>query len=445
MYRLFRAFKARGVMLLCMLLAMACQQMKSSKEAQHAAVDPAASGCFMPFVRPERDGFYPGGIGEKTAHVVGGKLVLLTMEGDTTFSSGVLALNGSTGKELWRHKMPPGMWLSKPVLVNDDKVHLLASRRTRDADRAGAMTVLDARNGKLLREYDLPGFPSGAVSDGRVLFLRTAGGVIACGIETGQEQWHAAVPPMGPDPLCLGHNALLIHTLNDDVIAFSKADGKELWRLQGRNTRQLMPTQSGVVLLQAKTRKKHMSRVCSLVDEMTGKCQWTTELPMPIRPLAEAPVALHDEVLCVMSIGVPSDDVSNTFSNMVAIVGLSIETGNVVWDHIEPERWKVPSLGMLSVMGTDHKFVLTTDTGIRALDAMTGKQLWAARPIDRKGLAFSTVAGAMQHLYLVAVHPNFSNHYGIVCLGAKDGGFLWKQSISVKGVQLDREIIYVAG
>lgn len=205
-----------------------------------------------------------------------------------------------------------------------------------------------------------------------------------------------------------------------------------------------MPTQDGVVLLHTEMSMTH-TRVCSLLDEKTGESRWTVDLPSPIRSLHEASVAMHDGVLCYMSIGVPREDATNTISNMTAILGLSVETGDILWTLTEPERWKVPPLSRLSVMAGDRIFLLSTDGGVRALDATTGEQLWAARSIDQQGMAFSTLAGDMQHFYLVAVHPSFSDYHGIVCLDAKDGSPVWKQPISIVGVKPKREMIYVAG
>lgn len=180
------------------------------------------------------------------------------------------------------------LWSDRATRGSDERrlylVPALAAGKLYLADARGRVLALDASSGRELwrRETKYP-FSGGPDVSTEALVLGTSqGDLVALSPQDGHELWHAG---LGSEVLSIprltGDGKVIVHTLNDSIYAFALRTGEELWRinypapvltLRGSSTPLILPGATIVGLSGGKLVK---------VDTAEGIPLWETIITRP--------------------------------------------------------------------------------------------------------------------------------------------------------------------
>jgi outer membrane protein assembly factor BamB len=181
---------------------------------------------------------------DSTPALVGDRLFVLARQGAEEV---ILALEATTGKEIWRDKYacPAVTGPSAAIHPGPRSSPAVANGKVVTIGVTGIVSCLDAATGKLLwRKDDFPGgypiFYSGTsplITDGMAIVEIGApanGGIVAYDLNSGDQKWKwtGDGPGYGAPALMTVGGTRQIVTLTDKlVVGVSLADGKLLWQI----------------------------------------------------------------------------------------------------------------------------------------------------------------------------------------------------------------------
>lgn len=148
-----------------------------------------------------------------TPIVVGG--TIYTVDGE------VAARSATTGRELWRRRVPGLPVRSSPTVVGDSVFV---------ADQA--VTVLDRSDGRIRwsETYETGGFGSPSVVDGTIYVTDDRGTVYAIDRTDGAEQWRYSVRNSADTALTVGGDTVFVSSTAGELIALDSRTRTERWR-----------------------------------------------------------------------------------------------------------------------------------------------------------------------------------------------------------------------
>jgi outer membrane protein assembly factor BamB len=132
----------------------------------------------------------------------------------------LVRLDGATGREIWKSKLP-----ATPVgspFVSGDVVVVVT-----DAP-AGAVLGYRLADGEKLWTWNRA-LGMGARRDSVFVLAARGGRVVRIDPETGAERWTARCPGAGWKPPCIVRDAVVVPVRPDSLVALSLADGKRVW------------------------------------------------------------------------------------------------------------------------------------------------------------------------------------------------------------------------
>jgi outer membrane protein assembly factor BamB len=276
----------------------------------------------------------------------------IAVVGDLVFvgsDDGVLqVLDRTTGTVRWAHTFDePG--ITNPAVV-DGVVYV--------RDGAGRFHALDAAAGQELwlsaTAYDSPTQPT--VADGRVVFGTATGNVVALDAATGDELWNNSESTSGhPAHVpAIADGTVYLTADGAGVLAVDAETGDARWQADTESELLGTVVVADGIAYAGVTADGGPGHLWAL-DVRTGRRLWAIDEPL-FSPAVAAAIAYS---------GSPDG----------LVTARDARTGGELW------RVQLPSLSRLVSVAATSVYVLTDETGVFALDASTGSQLWQ-QPTD---------------------------------------------------------------
>ena len=270
-------------------------------------------------------------------------------------------------------------------------------------DDSGMLAALDQDSGTVLRESDV-GSPirgSPAINDALVFVGTQSGEVVAAPVMGGDLAWRRDLES-GPvlASLLVADDVLYAGTEGGILFALDPATGVEQWKVDVGGAITRGPAFGGGVLYVGAAGGRFTA-----IDVATHAIRWTADLGA-----GEVGTPTLGDGLVYAGRGLLAADSDH------ALVAIDIADGSIRW------RWTSPGGGQAHMGGlaNGRVYAATDDGTLAALDALTGKQIWA----DRFGEKLPSLVAIVDDVLYLSAEPR-----SVRAVDARSGVQLWNVEV----------------
>jgi len=346
----------------------------------------------------------PVGRGYAGPAVAGGKVFVVSFDGEGDFTpnpgsrnkisgkENILCLDSATGKEVWRFEYPSDYDVSYPSgpratpAVDGDRVYVLGTM--------GHLTCLDVKSGEKVWQIDLKkefgaetqiwGFSSHPLIDGDKLYLMSGGkgsGVVALDKATGKTVWKKLdLEDAGYAPCSIveaGGKRQLVVATPESVNGRDPQTGEEFWSVPFKPAYKMSichPQRDGDVLYVGAEGDVGVAIKLDS-DKPTAKELWRGTASTGVYPICGTPIPFEGYLYGVCTNG--------------ELRCVDMKTGKRAWSDLKPIAGGRPKMaGSAFIVRNGDRYFIASETGDLILAKMTPEkyeELGRARLLEPTG------------------------------------------------------------
>jgi outer membrane protein assembly factor BamB len=255
----------------------------------------------------------------------------------------------------------------------------MEGNRVYAASTDGAVSVIDADNGRQVARYETKAKISGGVTaaEGRILVGTMKGEVIALDGD-GKPAWTTSVAGEVIAPVAVSRQVAVVRTADGRIFGLASTDGKRKWVFQRPTPALLLRSEAGVLAAGGDVVAGYPNGKLIALDLDDGKLTWEVTVSLPrgatelerIADVAGLPV-IEGGIVCAAA-----------YQGKVAC--FEIQSRNVLWS-----RDLSTALGL--ARGPKHVYAVDDSGAVHALDKSSGTSVWKQDKLQYRRLTAPVV------------------------------------------------------
>lgn len=256
----------------------------------------------------------------------------------------------------------------------------LDAGRVYTASADGAVTVLDAENGKVVSKTETKKKLSGGVSvgEGKIVVGTLKGEVIALDM-AGKEAWTTSVAGEVIAPAAIARQYVVVRTSDGRIFGLAAADGKRKWVFQRQTPALLLRSEAGVIAVGADVVAGYPNGKLIALDIEDGKLTWEVTVSLP-RGSTELERIADVAGLPVIEAGTVC---AGAYQGKIAC--FDIQSRNVLWS-------RDLSTALALARGPKHLYAVDDNGAVHALDKSSGASVWKQDKLQYRKVTAPVVA-----------------------------------------------------
>lgn len=308
-------------------------------------------------------------------------------------------------KPLWAEDtgdVPHSAHAQLPVMVDGDRVYL--------ANRRGDVVALDARNGDRYWSVELGEALSGGpgVGDKRVFVATREAELVALDKQNGAEQWRQKISSEMLATPVVESGQVVVQTTDGKVSVYDAVSGKKMWRYARTIPKLTLRGTSAPLVVGDKVLAGFSDgRLVGLSLE-TGELLWETTIAVP-RGRTDL-----ERLVDIDGLFQAADGIVYVSSFQGRVAAVSATDGNMLWARDMSSYTGV-------AIGDSQVYVTDAESKVWALDGRTGATLWRQDKLSGRELSTPAVVG---NAVAVADYDGY-----VHWLSSEDGQFLARHNL----------------